>query len=218
MMVAMPTTTAWSSPAQRLACVSFQRVRGVTLCADPARTFGRCEPWAPERATTLEVINIIGRFEESSQWSARTEFATPDASESTTAQAATEKRREFAQKYDQAERLAFNTNVPTLPFVDAPLAASVGRTVDDFATMEITPAHLSVVFDALANSKTTLVSKDAADERIKAWRTADGGFDAEAFGGGLRKGLVAVLAANAVLYFFIASGIAVVARVALDVV
>ena len=73
---------------------------------------------------------------------------------------------------------------------------------------------LAVVFDALAHSKTTLVSRSDADERIRSWRRADdGSLDADAFGAGLRKGLLAVLAANFVLYFFIASGVAIVGKV-----
>ena len=90
------------------------------------------------------------------------------------------------------------------------------RWKDDFAAMPVEPAHLAVVFDALAQSKTTLVERTAADARIAGWRRADGSLDADAFGAGLRRGLLAVLAANAVLYFFVASGVAVVGRVLLD--
>ena len=132
-------------------------------------------------------------------------------------QSRTAKRRAFADKFGQVERVAFEANVPGLPFVDAPLAASVGMGVDDFALMAGEPAHLAVVFDALAHSKTTLVSREEAEARIASWRADDGGLDADAFGKGLRKGLLAVLAANAVLYFFVASGVAVVCRVFLDV-
>ena len=184
---------------------------------DLDRTFGRCEPWAPERATLLDVINVIGRFEDSSSWSKRYEFAViEDEAAATTDQAATAKRRDFADKFDQVERIAFVTNVPALPFADAALASSVGLAVEDFASREVAPEHLSVVFDALAQSKTTLVRRDDANARLAAWRTADGGLDADAFGRGLRTGLLSVLAANAVLYFFVASGVAIVGRVVVD--
>jgi hypothetical protein len=103
-----------------------------------------------------------------------------------------------------------------LPFADAALASSVGQSVDAFAAMPVERAHLAVVFDALAQSKTTLVSREDADARIAAWRTTDGSFAADTFGGGLRRGLLSVLAANAVLYFFVASGVAIVGRVLLD--
>ena len=183
---------------------------------DPS--FGRCEPWAPERATLLEVINIVGRFEDSSEWAKRTEVAVLDDDKaSTTAQAATAKRRDFAQKLDQVERLAFVKNVPKLPFTDKRMAAAVGKSVADFASMPVELAHLAVVFDALAHSKTTLVSRSDADERIKSWRREDdGSLDAEAFGGGLRKGFLAVLAANFVLCFFLTTGVAIVGRVIYD--
>ena len=189
------------------------RRTAVRLSAD--QSFGRCEPWAPERATLLEVVNVVGRFEDSSAWAERTEVVVlEDDKVSSTEQAATAKRRAMAQKNDQVEKLAFVTNVPGLPFTDERMAAAVGRSVADFASMPVEPATLAVVFDALAHSKTTLVSRSDADERIKSWRRVDdGSLDADAFGAGLRKGLLAVLAANFVLYFFIASGVAIVGKV-----
>lgn len=182
-----------------------------------SRSFGRCEPWSPDRATLLEVINVVGRFRDSSAWSDRTSpFATvDDASASTADQAATAKRRAFADKMSQVERLAFVENVPQLPFEDESLAATAGLSVKAFAAMTVEPAHLAVVFDSLARSKTTLVDRSQADERIASWRRDDGSFDVDAFSSGLRKGSVAVLAANAVLYFFLTAGAAVVARVVL---
>ena len=220
----MPTPTlfvfalGWSASQMRAVPKSRTRAAIPRLTADAEqRSFGRCEPWAPERATALQIINVLGRFSRSSAWAQRTEFAVlEDDSAATTDQAATEKRSEFAKKFDQVERLAFMTNVPTLPFTDAALAQSVGRDVDEFETMRVEPAHLTVVFDALAQSKTTLVSREAADERLATWRRVDGSFDADAFGQGLRRGLLSVLAANAVLYFFIISGVAIVGRVVFD--
>ena len=197
--------------------IMWQRAAPPRMTSDPSRTFGRCEFWAAEKATTLQVVNVIGRFSDSGAWVERTDFATiEDASADTTAQAATEKRNAFAKKFDQVERVAFVSNVPSLPFIDDRLAADVGASVESFAAMPIEPAHLAVVFDALAHSKTTLVKRSDADERIASWRAADGSFDADAFGSGLRTGLVSVLAANVVLYFFLATGVTVVARVGLD--
>ena len=181
------------------------------------RSFGRCEFWSAEKASSLQVVNVIGRFRESSQWAERSSYAElEDESVSTTDQAKTAKRRDFAKKFDQVERVAFVENMPSLPFGDAALASSIGKAVEDFDSMEVEAAHLAVVFDALAHSKTTLVSKREADERIATWRTADGAFDADAFGKGLRIGLVSVLSANAVLYFFVGSGIAIACRLLLD--
>jgi len=188
------------------------------MLSDADRTFGRCEFWAAEKATALQVVNVLGRFGDSAAWAERTDFATlEDDSADTTDQAATEKRNAFAKRFDQVERVAFMRNVPSLPFIDERLASDVGASVESFAAMPVEPAHLAVVFDALAHSKTTLVKRSDADERIASWRASDGGFDADAFGSGLRTGLVSVLAANAVLYFFVASGVAVVARVGLDI-
>eukprot|EP00966_Prymnesium_polylepis_P021123 486025-Prymnesium_polylepis.1 len=84
--------------------------------------------------------------------------------------------------------------------------------------MAVEPAHIAVVFDALAESKSSVVNRDDADARLALWRTPDGGFDEEAFGGGLRKGLVTVLRAYVVLYFFVGCGVAVVGRVVLDAI
>ena len=63
------------------------------------------------------------------------------------------------------------------------------------------------------------MSRSDADERIKSWRRVDdGSLDADAFGAGLRKGMLAVLAANFVLYFFISSGVAIVGKVVYNAV
>ena len=201
-----------------LPAASHQRVAlSPRLSGETSRRFGRCEPWAPEKATLLEVINVIGRFEDSAAWSTRETYAVvDDKASSTPEQAATESRGEFAKKFDQVERVAFIENVPRLPFTDDVLARSVGKMPEYFAAAEVERAHLMVVFDALAQSKSTLVSKSDADERIASWRAADGSFDASAFEYGLRKGLVAVVAANAVLYGLIAGGVAIVGKVVVD--
>lgn len=103
-----------------------------------------------------------------------------------------------------------------MPFQDAALAASVGKSVSDFDTPP-TREHLLVVFDAIAQSKSSLCKRTDADERINTWRAADGSFDEEGFGKCLQAGSVSVLAANFVLYFLISCGAAIVGRVALDV-
>ena len=186
--------------------------------ADPSRTFGRCEPWASERATARQIVGVVGRFTDSASWRDRSSFATvDDASADTPLQAETENRYAVAKKLGQVERVAFLQNVPTLPFVDERLAASVGATVDDFTSTSIDEATMQIVFDALAQSKTSLVKQDDADARIAAWRGADGGFDDDAFGAGLRQGAGAVIAANAVLYFFLISGAFIVFKIAVGI-
>lgn len=187
------------------------------MMADPSRTFGRCEPWASERATARQIVGVVGRFTDSASWRDRSSFATvDDASADTPLQAETENRYAVAKKLGQVERVAFLQNVPTLPFVDERLAASVGATADDFDEA-IDEATMQIVFDALARSKTSLVKQDDADARIAAWRGADGGFDADAFGDGLRQGAGAVIAANAVLYFFLISGAFIVFKIAVGI-
>ena len=212
----VPSRTAARAPSPLLSA-RITRTPAPVLSASVDRTFGRCEPWAPERATLLEVVNVVGRFgADCSEWAERTEFAeNVDEKDSTEAQAATAKRRAFADKNNQLERVAFRSNVPKLPFTDARLASSVGKSVDDFSQPP-SNEHLAIVFDAIANSKASLVSREDADARISLWRTSDGALDADAFGSDLRKGLVSVLAANAVLYFFIFSGVAVLGRVLFD--
>lgn len=185
------------------------------MMADPSRTFGRCEPWASERATARQIVGVVGRFTDSASWRDRSSFATVDASADTPLQAETENRYAVAKKLGQVERVAFLQNVPKLRFDDERLAASVGATADDFASID--EATMQIVFDALAQSKTSLVKQDDADARIAAWRGADGGFDADAFGAGLRQGAGAVIAANAVLYFFLISGAFIVFKIAVGI-
>ena len=181
------------------------------------KLYGRCEPWAPEKATLLEVINVIGRFRDSAVWAERKEFAVvADAKETTADQAATADRADFAKRLNQVERVAFIQNVPSLPFTDEALAAAVGRRVDEFESMPVLPDHMAVVFDSIAQSKSSVVSREDADERIARWRTADGRFDDAAFGAGLQKGFGTVIRAYAVLYFLLGCGVAVVGKFLLD--
>jgi len=209
MMIASAAAAALTGPRTPLA---------PRMMADPSRTFGRCEPWASERATARQIVGVVGRFTDSASWRDRSSFATvDDASADTPLQAETENRYAVAKKLGQVERVAFLQNVPTLPFVDERLAASVGATVDDFTSTSIDEATMQIVFDALAQSKTSLVKQDDADARIAAWRGADGGFDADAFGDGLRQGAGAVIAANAVLYFFLISGAFIVFKIAVGI-
>ena len=170
-------------------------------------------PWASERATARQIVGVVGRFTDSASWRDRSSFATvDDASADTPLQAETENRYAVAKKLGQVERVAFLQNVPKLSFEDERLAASVGATVDDFASGDsVDEATMQIVFDALAQSKTSLLKQDDADARIAAWRGADGGFDADAFGAG------AVIAANAVLYFFLISGAFIVFKIAVGI-
>ena len=69
------------------------------MMADPSRTFGRCEPWASERATARQIVGVVGRFTDSASWRDRSSFATvDDASADTPLQAETENRYAVAKK------------------------------------------------------------------------------------------------------------------------
>ena len=74
------------------------------MMADPSRTFGRCEPWASERATARQIVGVVGRFTDSASWRDRSSFATvDDASADTPLQAETENRYAVAKKLGQVE-------------------------------------------------------------------------------------------------------------------
>ena len=110
----------------------------------------------------------------------------------------------------------FQMNVPKLPFTNAALAATAGRTVEDFVEPP-SMAAINVVYDALAQSKSSLVPPKVVNERRNSFLTADGAFAADAFQGALSKGMAIVVWAQATLYFFYACGFAAFVRVILDV-
>lgn len=119
-------------------------------------------------------------------WSERTEFVLESAfnqRDETELQAMTRKRYEMAQRMGQAERTAFYQNVPKLPFTNSALAASIGKTVEDFETPP-SIAQCNVVFDALVQSKSSLIPPDVCEQRRLAWMSSDG-LDV----GGFRLGL-----------------------------
>jgi len=61
------------------------------------------------------------------------------------------------------------------------MAASVGKSVEEMADMEVTWEACDVVFDALSRSQSGIVDKAAIDDRRATYEDAAGGFDAEAF-------------------------------------
>jgi len=184
---------------------------------DLSKTFRRAEFWSSDTATLYDVLNVVGRWETASEWSERTEFAEGvSQKDDTEAQAATAQRAETAKRLGTVERVAFQQNIPKLAFTNEALAASVGKSVDDFATPPSLEA-INLVYDALAQSKSSLVPPAVADERRSAWTTASGEFDAGAFQGGLAKGQALVLWAQLTLYFFYSVGALTALRVVTDV-
>jgi len=174
------------------------RAQSPVASADVTAQYSRAEFWTDEKATLLDVLNVMGRWQSSSQWSERTEFVSEDAfnyREETILQGLTEKRYRMAQKLNQVERAAFFINIPKMPFTDAKLAASVGKTVEDFNAMEPPSiSHCNVVYDALAQSKSGLIPPDVVDSRRNGFITPDGGLDEGAFAVGLYKARGIVIA------------------------
>ena len=173
---------------------------------DLSQSFRRAEVWKSETATLAEVVNVLGRWESSEQWKARTVFR-EDVVENLPlffedeAQGYTLKRHEMAQRLGMVERVALRQNIGDLPFTNAPLAASCGKGVAFFDEMPVSEAAANIVFDALAQSKSGLVPPATCDERRAAWFAAGkGDFDVAAFSSGLQKAQAVVLASSAVLY------------------
>jgi len=141
---------------------------------------------------------LSGRWSSSSQWAERTEFVSEGSfnyREETILQGLTEKRYNMARKLGQVERAAFFINVPKIPFTDARLAASVGKTVEDFEKMPPPSiSHCNVVYDALAESKSGLIPPAVVDARRNGLFTADGALDEGAFASGLFKSRSIVIA------------------------
>merc|ERR1712032_1636285 len=103
-------------------------------------------------------------------------------------------RYEMAQRMKTVERVALIQNCAELPFTNEKLAASVGRTVDDFNALPVTRAAIEVVYDALAESRASLIPPDLIDRRRGGMVNADGSFNELAFRTGLYKSRGIVIA------------------------
>lgn len=166
------------------------------FASNPAasKTFRRAEFWDQGSATLLDIVNVLGRWEDAEEWKERSEFAIVDKpSEFTKDQAATEKRYQMANRLGYAERVALQMNVPELPFRDSALAASVGLSVEDFAELPINPVAVNVVFDALSESKSSLLKPEVITQRRAGFFNAEGGISELAFSAGLIKARTAVI-------------------------
>lgn len=163
------------------------------MLADAGKTFRRAEFWESETATLLEVANVIGRWQTASQWTERTEFSiVEDQRAETMAQGASKSRFEMAQRNGLAERVAMQQNVPKLPFTDAKLAASFGKSVDDFNAMTVSKESIDIVYDALAESKSSLLPAATIDARRANWMDDNGSINEGALSFGLLKSRVIV--------------------------
>ena len=97
------------------------------------------------------------------------------------------------------ERVALQFNAPDLPFRNEALAQSFGCTVEDFEDLAVTPAAAGLVFDAMVESKATIIEPGVADERLSKFFHADGSFNEAAFRAGLYKSRAILVVA---LFFF----------------
>lgn len=173
------------------------------MSVDTARKYLRAEFWNKESATLLELINVLGRWETPDDWKERKFFSTVTNDRvASFANAATKERYEMAQKLGVVERVAMQQNVPNLPFSNAALAASVGKTVADFEAMPVTRAAVNVVFDALMESKSGLIAPDLLLKRRASLMNDEGGLDEAAFARALYKGRVLVV----ISWFFLGKG------------
>lgn len=126
--------------------------------------------WENETATLLEIVNVLGRYEKCSEWTPRTLFVDLDelgiaSKEEDERQALTRERHDMALRLKCGERAALWQNVPNFPFTNEALASSVGLTVDDFNRLPVTRAACEVLYDGLAESRSTLIPYGVLDAR-----------------------------------------------------
>ena len=125
---------------------------------DLSKVYRRAEFWEEETCTLLDIVNVLGRWDKCSEWSERTEFSVVEAARvENMAQGASVERFEYAKRNGYVERVAMVQNVPKLPFKNAELAAWAGKTVEEMDAMAVNSVATSIVFDALAQSKSGLV-------------------------------------------------------------
>ena len=160
-----------------------------------AQTFRRAEFWDASGAVTLlDIVNVLGRWEDPSDWSTRTLFSSEESAQEVKDNiASTRKRYEMAQRLGQVERVAMVQNVPRLPFRNGPLAEAFGLSVRDFAKLEVKETAVNVVFDVLAQSKNGLLPPDTITARRANLFRPDGGLDLGALTVGLLKARALVI-------------------------
>jgi len=166
-----------------------------------ATTWRRAAFWEPGKASLLEIVNVLGRFDSCSEWITRTEFVELEKSEERAEDernALTYKRHEMALRMKCGERAALWQNAPTMPFRNEALAASVGLTVEDFQDLPVSKDACEVLYDALAESRSTLIPYTVLDSRIKAM-VGSGAFDETAFRFGHAKSTIIFIIG---LFFF----------------
>ena len=170
-----------------------------------------------ETVTEREVVNVIGRWKETSQWNdigaavqldkmvaagvrSKSQGTFSDRPTQVVDQQRTPERRKMLQKMGQVQRFLFVENVPTLPFKDAALARSVGASVRELNSEPLNPLALEVVFDALTQSKSSFANQTAANARRAKYQNKDGSFNAAALTSDLAAGRLYIYSFAAAFY------------------
>ena len=191
-MMAMPILASAMMPTARHALVRAPAL-AMSAAVDAEKTFKRAEFWDSGECTLTDIANVIGRWESSKEWMERSQFSVLRARRvEDAANRATLERYEYAQRNDLAERIALQQNVPKLPFKNERLAATFGKSLEDFEAMPVSTTAIDVVFDSLVQSKSGLINSKVCDERRAKWMTASGGIDGGAIEAGLLRSRVVV--------------------------
>lgn len=185
---------------------------------DLTKTFRTAQFWEEDTATLLDIANVIGRWNAASEWAERTEFSVVAvAREENMAQSASLERHEYARRNKLAERVALMQNGPKLPFKDERLAASLGKTVEEMNAIPVSDVALGIVYDILAESKSSMTPEKTINARRSNLITADGGLNEGALAAGMFKSRIAVTTGFILLGKGQLYGVVLVGRVVLDV-
>jgi len=164
--------------------------------AEEGPIFRRAEFWDNRMCTKMEILNVLGRWESATEWADRDFFITVSpkiAKKEVEDNSWTRQRYEMAKRMNTVERVALIQNCEKLPFTNEKLAASVGKTVDDFNALPVSRAAVDVVYDALAESRASLIPPTLIDSRKNSMINDDGSFNEVAFRLGLYKSRALVI-------------------------
>ena len=175
------------------------------------------------RVAPREAVKLLGRWRSSEEWDsigvakALDEVLAGERSEYDEGLSveATPRRRDFCRRKGLVQRYIFNATVGLLPFRMKRLAESVGATLYELDIEPIEPLAIDIVFDALAESQSGIVSAKECDQRRASFETADGAFDHVAFEAALARGRRKILTSYAI-WPGVPSTISLIAAVQLD--
>lgn len=200
-------------PRTSVAAMSTAAAAGIDL----EKRLKRAEFWEEGDCSMLDLINVLGRWESCSEWCERTKFSVVEnARQENMVQGASVERHDYARRNKMVERIALVFKAPELPFKDERLAAWAGKTIEEMDAMPVKREAIEILYDALTQSKSSLVPEKVMDERRSKLLTADGGFDEGAFNSGMAKSRLAVIVGFFLLGKGQLYGYVFVGRVVLD--